>query len=266
MRGMNRAWKGALLLAVVAAPWLAGLSAPFLYDDIGMLAENAFLEQPANLGLVLTGRTLADPEVVNGRRPAVLATYFADRALFGLRPAGWRVTSLLLHLGCAALLTGLLWRLTGRAFLAAAAGVLFGLHPALSEAVHAPGFRADVLCLFFVLAALHGFLSARKRAAIFCIGGAVGLVLALLSKETALAAPILLGALMFLFPAARASPVWRFARGSRRGSSPCGRRFRRTCRRRAGRGTANRCGFPRRCFRCPRCGRAPCACCWCRGR
>ena len=202
MRGMNRAWKGALLLAVVAAPWLAGLSAPFLYDDIGMLAENAFLEQPANLGLVLTGRTLADPEVVNGRRPAVLATYFADRALFGLRPAGWRATSLLLHLGCAALLTGLLWRLTGRAFLAAAAGVLFGLHPALSEAVHAPGFRADVLCLFFVLTALHGFLGARKRAAIFCIGGAIGLVLALLSKETALAAPILLGALMFLFPEA----------------------------------------------------------------
>ena len=86
MLGMNRAWKGLLLLAVVASPWLAGLSAPFLYDDIGMIAENAFLEQPANLGLVLAGRTLADPGVVNGRRPAVLATYFADRALFGLRP------------------------------------------------------------------------------------------------------------------------------------------------------------------------------------
>ncbi len=202
MLGMNRAWKGLLLLAVVASPWLAGLSAPFLYDDIGMIAENAFLEQPANLGLVLAGRTLADPGVVNGRRPAVLATYFVDRALYGLQPAGWRATSLLLHLGCAVLLAGLLWRLTGRAYFSAAAGVLFGLHPALSEAVHAPGFRADVLCLFFVLASLHGFLAARKRAALLRAGSAVCLVLALLSKETALAAPILLGALMFLFPAA----------------------------------------------------------------
>ena len=121
---MNRAWKGLLLLAVVASPWLAGLSAPFLYDDIGMIAENAFLEQPANLGLVLAGRTLADPGVVNGRRPAVLATYFVDRALYGLQPAGWRATSLLLHLGCAVLLAGLLWRLTGRAYFSAAAGVV----------------------------------------------------------------------------------------------------------------------------------------------
>jgi hypothetical protein len=66
-----------------ASPWLAGLSHPFLYDDIGMIAENAFLENPANLGQVLAGRTLADPQVVNGRRPAVLATYFLDRALHG---------------------------------------------------------------------------------------------------------------------------------------------------------------------------------------
>jgi hypothetical protein len=202
MRGMNRAWRWILLLAAVASPWLVGLSYPFLYDDVGMIAENAFLENPANLGQVLTGQTLVDPRVVNGRRPVVLATYFLDRAFHGLEPAGWRATSLLLHLGSVALLMALLWRLTGRGFLAAAAGVLFALHPTAVEAVHAPGFRADVLCLFFVLAALHGFLGTGKRAAICRGGGAGCLVLALLSKETALAAPLLLSALMFLFPAA----------------------------------------------------------------
>ncbi len=108
MLGMNRAWKWILLLAVIASPWLIGLSYPFLYDDIGMLSENAFLDNPANLGKVLSGQTLADPQVVNGRRPAVLATYFLDRALYGLQPAGWRITNLLLHLGCVALLMGLL--------------------------------------------------------------------------------------------------------------------------------------------------------------
>ena len=202
MRAMNRAWKGLLLLAVAAAPWLPGLSHPFLYDDVGMIAENAFLENPANAGAVLTGRTLADPHVVNGRRPAVLATYFLDRALYGLRPAGWRATNLALHLGCAALLVGLLRRLTGRGYFAAAAGLLFALHPATSEAVHAPGFRADVLCLLFTLAFLHGFLAAGPRAVVFRIGGFVSLALALLAKETAVVAPALLGALMVLFPAA----------------------------------------------------------------
>ena len=200
MRGMNRAWKWVLVLAAAATPWLHGLSFPFLFDDVGMIAENPFLENPANLERVLTGQTLADPQVVNGRRPAVLATYFLDRALYGLQPAGWRATNLLLHLGCTALLAALMWRLTRRGFLAAAAGILFGLHPVVSEAVHAPGFRADVLCLFFVLAFLHGFLAAGPRAAIPRMGGVVCLVLALLSKETALAAPLVLAALMFLFP------------------------------------------------------------------
>lgn len=199
---MNRAWKGLLLLAVAAAPWLTGLSFPFLYDDVGMIAENAFLENPANAGAVLTGRTLADPHVVNGRRPAVLATYFLDRALYGLRPAGWRTTNLAFHLGCAALLAGLLRRLTGRTYFAVAAGLLFALHPATSEAVHAPGFRADVLCLFFTLAFLHGFLATGARAGIGRALGLVSLALALLAKETALAAPLLLGALLVLFPAA----------------------------------------------------------------
>ena len=202
MRGMKRVGQVLFWLAVVAAPWLAGLSFPFLYDDLGMISENAFLEDPANLGAVLTGQTLADPHIVNGRRPAVLATYFFDRALHGLQPAGWRITSLLLHLGCVALLMGLLWRLTGHAFLSAAAGTLFGLHPVLSEAVHAPGFRADVLCLFFVLGFLHGQLGARQRTARGLWTSWMFLALALLSKETAVAAPVLLGALMFLFPAA----------------------------------------------------------------
>jgi protein O-mannosyl-transferase len=199
---MARVWKWLVLLGVVAAPWLCGLSFPFLYDDIGMISENAFLEEPANLGRVLTGRTLADPHVVNGRRPAVLATYFLDRAWHGLRPAGWRATNLLLHLGCAVFLMLLVTRLTGHRFLAAATGLMFGLHPVLVEAVHAPGFRADMLCFLFILGFLHLHLGAPGRSASGRAGGLACLALALLSKETALAAPLVLGALMALFPAA----------------------------------------------------------------
>lgn len=213
MSGMKRAWKWAVLLAVLAAPWLRGLTYPFLYDDLGMIAENPFLEDPANLAPVLAGRTLADPHVVNGRRPAVLATYFFDRAVYGLLPAGWRITNLLLHLGCVALWMVLLRRLGCRDFQVAAAGVLFGLHPVLVEVVHAPGFRADVLCLLFVLLALHGFLGSGRHPVLSRLGGAVCLVLALLSKETALAAPVALGGLGMLYPEAfaggrRTRGVW----------------------------------------------------------
>ena len=166
-----------------------------------MIAGNGFLEDPANLGAVLSGRTLADPQVVNGRRPVVLASYFLDRALYGLEPTGWRITSLLLHLGCAALLMALLRRTTRDDFLAAAAGLLFALHPAASEAVHASGFRADVLCLFFSLAFLNAFLVAGRWATPARFGGLACLALALLAKETALAVPLALGALGVALPA-----------------------------------------------------------------
>ena len=202
MRGMNRWWKWALGLAVAVAPWLAGLSFPFLYDDVGMIAENDFLAEPSNWVQVASGRTLLDPGVVNGRRPAVLASYFLDRAWHGLEPTGWRVTSLLLHLACAGMAMGLLRRVGGRDFVVVGAGLLFAVHPALVEAVHAPGFRADVLCLFFMLASLHGFLSVRDRGVLGLAWGGACAALALLSKETALALPLLLGGMMALFPGA----------------------------------------------------------------
>ena len=190
MRAMKILLRYVLLTVVVALPWLYGLSFPFLYDDIGMIAENPFLEDGANMGRVLSGGTLANPEVLNGRRPAVLASYFIDRALYGLRPAGWRATNLALHLANALLLAGLVRRLSGRRVLAVLAALLFALHPVLVEPVHAPGFRADVLCLFWSLVALHAWIHAaagsERRVTALLKGTAMlaSLALALLSKET----------------------------------------------------------------------------------
>ncbi|MDD2239753.1 MAG: tetratricopeptide repeat protein [Kiritimatiellae bacterium] len=201
-RVLARAWKWGACLAVAAAPWLGGLNQPFLYDDIGMIAENDFLADASNWTQVISGRTLADPQVVNGRRPVVLATFFLDRAVHGLQPAGWRLTSLLLHLGCVGVWMGLLRRLGVGEFVTLAAGLLFALHPAGVEVVHAPGFRADLLCLLFMLAALHSVVSMRHHGGLGLIGCGVCAALALLSKETALVLPLLVGALMVLFPAA----------------------------------------------------------------
>lgn len=208
MRAMKNLLRYVLLTMVVALPWLYGLSFPFLYDDIGMIAENSFLEDGANAGRVLSGGTLADPDVLNGRRPAVLASYFIDRALYGLRPAGWRATNLALHLANALLLAGLVRRLSGRRVLAVLAALLFALHPVLVEPVHAPGFRADVLCLFWALVALHAWMYAaagsERRVTALLKGTAMlaSLALALLSKETALAWPLAAGLLLAAYPGA----------------------------------------------------------------
>lgn len=206
---MKSIWKWLLLAVVAVTPWLRGLSYPFLYDDIGMIAENSFLEEPGHIVKVLSGWTLTQPQVINGRRPAVLATYFLDRECHGLRPAGWRVTNLLLHLANAGLLAWLVRRLTGHSFMAAASGLLFALHPLVTEPVHAPGFRADVLCLFFILAGAHLFWAEGTRATWRRTASCGLLALALLAKETAVAAPLLFAALVFLFPAKSGAPSGR---------------------------------------------------------
>ena len=275
---MKRLFQWVLLGVVMVVPWLHGLSYPFLYDDIGMIAENPFLEDGANAGRVLSGGTLADPDVLNGRRPAVLASYFLDRALCGLRPAGWRATNLVLHLANALLLAGLVGRLAGRRELAGLTAVLFALHPVLVEAVHAPGFRADVLCLFWSLVALHAWLRAagttecRTRAMAALRGAAVlaALALALLSKETALAWPLAAGLLLAAYPGA--FPRRRAAWGLAGAAAALAAGFSvlwaalPTALQAASGGWNGRCGCRRTCGRCRRSGPAPSATSWFRGR
>ncbi|MBN1269534.1 MAG: tetratricopeptide repeat protein [Kiritimatiellae bacterium] len=140
-----------VLAAAAAAPYLLGLRHEFVYDDFGQIIENVFLRNPAHVKDVLLLRTVGNRAIINGRRPLVLLTYFADRALWGARPAGYRVTNLLFHAGSVLALCALARRLGGQGSLAFTAALLFGLHPALIEAVHVPAFRPDAMYTFFVL-------------------------------------------------------------------------------------------------------------------
>ena len=204
-----------LVLVLTALAYAPGLRSAFVYDDHGTIVENTFLEQPANLGRVLTLRTLADPFVIDGQRPTLLLTAFLDRAVWGLNPLGWHLTNLLLHL----LAVFLVYRLArvlffvhptnrpivppslcpsvpGSSFPLLLA-LLFGLHPALTEAVQLPSYREDLLAGVFGLAYV-----------LACVRGRVGIslvwfALAMLSKESALVLPAVALLLWALFPSHR---------------------------------------------------------------
>jgi tetratricopeptide (TPR) repeat protein len=200
-----------LLLLAVAVPYGPGLFHGFVYDDHLSIAENPFLADFGNLFRAAGLRTLRDPTLSDSGRPLVILTYFGDRLLWGLEPFGFHLTNLALHLANAFLLLLLLGRLlagTGAprspgAFVPFAAALLFGLHPALMEAVQIPAFREDPLGLLFTL--LFLLLS--------LVRGAAGwfalpvLALGLLAKESAAAAPLLLALVWICFPAARPGGV-----------------------------------------------------------
>jgi len=195
----------AALLILVAVPYLTALDHAFVYDDQGSILENTRLEQPGLARDILSLRTLTDTAVQDGRRPTVLLTYLFDRALWGLRPAGFHATSLLIHLLNTLLVLTLARKLAPQGtptFPAAAAALLFGLHPVLTEAVQSPAFREDLLAAFFVLSFL--LLATRRDMVVWL--SIPALLLGLLSKESAAAAPLLLFAAWLCVPAVRPPP------------------------------------------------------------
>jgi len=127
-------------------------------------------------------------------RPLNAAAFMLDGRLWGLNPAGFRATNILLHAACATLV-GLIARRAALGSLAAgiAAALIFALHP-----VHAPTItwitgRVDALVTLWSLAALLALMEFRARDHPQWLA-ALGLAAAaaLFTKESALTLPPLL--------------------------------------------------------------------------
>lgn len=209
----------ALVLFMLAAlPYLGGRHYAFVYDDHGQIADNPFLQSAGRWTAVLTLRTVNDAAVINGRRPMVLLSQLVDRAVWELNPTGWRATNYVLHALSVLLLYLLVVRITRRQALAGQghnlfafiAALLWAWHPAMVEAVQVPAFRPDLMVALFGLIALHGSLANRDCAARGCkVCGAVvvwlGVLGAVLSKESGIIVPVLIGLCWCVFPKTRPS-------------------------------------------------------------
>lgn len=203
-RGSRRA--SLALAAAVAAlaclPYLQTARFGPTYDDHAHVLDNVFVHHPENARFLLSWRYL-HLEIPDQGRPVFVASLLLDRALFGDAFGGYHLQSVVWHAIAALLVLALARSLGLTRWTSSAAGALFALHPACTEAVASVSNREDPLATVFALVAL---LTARR----FLRGGAgwlaptaIAFALALGSKESALAAPLLLGAL------ALASPRWR---------------------------------------------------------
>src|SRR5262245_24219159 len=144
--------------------YLNALNNPFVYDDYRMVVDNVAIRNLFDFWPLL----LRDVS-----RPLVNLSYAIDRAIWGPEPFGFHLMSVLLHMLNVALLVRLAWRLTedlewqrgkdvqqdGRAVVAFATGVLFAVHPMMTQAVGYIASRPEVLCTTFFLL---GLLSARR--------------------------------------------------------------------------------------------------------
>ncbi|HWD21011.1 MAG TPA: tetratricopeptide repeat protein [Verrucomicrobiae bacterium] len=179
-----------LLFLLVACVFLPALKNDFIdYDDPAFVTENSIAQQ----GWTWAGVVWAFTGVVQANwHPITCLSHLTDCELFGLKPWGHHLTSVLLHALNAALLFVLLrqWTgSTGRSFFVAAA---FGLHPLRVESVAWVAERKDVLSTFFLFLTLFAYRAHTQgkrwayAAALFCFA------LGLMSKAMLVTLPCLL--------------------------------------------------------------------------
>lgn len=167
------------------------LGADFAFDDLQFIVPNESIRSLANFTSFLDMT-----EGGAGYRPLRNLVNALNYAACELRPFGWHLVNVLLHVAA----TALVWRLARKilgagTFAAAAATILFAVHPIHTEAVANVSGRKDILATIFFALGWLAFIRARESArprwwhygAVFAC-----LALGFLSKEMALTLPIVL--------------------------------------------------------------------------
>jgi hypothetical protein len=133
---------------------------------------------------------------VGNYAPLHILSYMLDYTFWGLRPAGFIFTNVLIHAVNGLLLYMLLFRIYRRKSLGFLAAFIFLLHPVQVESVAWISERKNLLAMLFFLSSFHFYISyraaERPRSALFYCSSVFSFVLALLSKPVAIILPLVL--------------------------------------------------------------------------
>jgi protein O-mannosyl-transferase len=161
--------------AVIAVHWPALSAQALSFDDDQYLVKNPLVKSPSWLSARKFLSEVLEPSTVGGYyQPMAMISLMFDYSLGGrvenLLP--FHCTSLALHAANTALIIVLLYLLFGEVWIAAAAGLLFGLHPMTVEPIPWVGERKTLLASFFALWSLLFYLRyTHARAARNVTGG-----------------------------------------------------------------------------------------------
>ena len=195
----SQRWTCLGIAALAIILYLNILPNGFVFDDWQQIVENPFLRRPDGLRRIFTSgvwQFLGPIGVSNFYRPMMHGLFYVLFGLFRLDPAPYHAVSILLHAGVALLAYGVIARLGRDRLTAAAAALLFAAHPVHVEAVAWVSAYPELLCALFSLLAIWLYMRAREAAGRARVWLALlagpALLAALLSKEIAVAVPLLL--------------------------------------------------------------------------
>ena len=179
------------LVATTLAVYAQTLGFAFIaFDDDRYILRNPAIQD----GLTLESARWALTTGYEGAwQPLTWMSFMLDFEFFGLDPAGYHATNVLLHVLNTLLVYGIFFFLTRRALPCAAVAALFGLHPLHVESVAWIAERKDVLSGLFGLLSLWAYAAyarGRQRGG-YLLLSLLALALGLMSKPMLVSLPFL---------------------------------------------------------------------------
>jgi tetratricopeptide (TPR) repeat protein len=198
----------AFLAVAAALPYLNTLHNGFVADDLAQVLRSPYIRDFHHLAKIFTTQAASYlPGTPIHYRPLMNVGYLLCYQIFGLRAFGYHLANLILE----TLVVCAVFLFTKRMFqnrdLALVAAVLFALHPIHSEVVAwvaaSPDLVLSIFCLLTFLLFLAGARPGGRFSYLAQLAMAGSFVLALLSKEPAVALPVLATAYEHLYRADR---------------------------------------------------------------
>lgn len=224
--GMARGMASLIVLTVILA-WSNTLHAPFVLDEHSSILDNETLRDFWSWGWLFPPAT--GGETVSGR-PVLNLSFALNHAVGGLEVSGYHVVNGLIHAFSALLLYGIVRRTVARSArsgggerdahrptwwaegFAGGVALLWAVHPLQTAAVTYVAQRAESLAGLFFLLTLYGFIrgvefAPGKRR--WMVASVIACLLGMGTKETMVAAPIVVLLYDRAFVAGSLGEAWR---------------------------------------------------------
>jgi len=164
--------------------YIPAMQSGFIWDDDAVLTKNIILKKN---GLYCTWLTAAQPNYW----PMAWTSYWFEHKLWGLNPAGYHLSNILIHAICSLLIWRILLLL--KIPIPWLAAIVFAVHPVNVESVAWITQRKTLLAMLFFLISLLLYLKFENNNRLWLYWLSVGVfALAMLSKGSVVALPVVL--------------------------------------------------------------------------
>ncbi|MFC1621734.1 tetratricopeptide repeat protein [Candidatus Omnitrophota bacterium] len=194
-----------LVCAVVFIAHHNSLRGEFVYDDKGLVIDNALIKDAARIKDIFTTQLFeASGTYSNAYRPLQSLSLMLDYHLWKLNPFGYHLTNILIHILNSIGVYFLIYLVSKKRDISLITALLFSAHAVLSGVVNYVSARADLLYVFFLLitAVLYvlykGVYFGRYRFLLY-LGSFLAFLLALLTKEASYIFPLVLLFYLYCF-------------------------------------------------------------------